>query len=637
MIAWALDHSILFAFTGRDQPEGWLAHMPDGVTEIHLPPLEPGPSKDVVLGVVRQHGREIDESHLNWCVKVAEGNPYFLQELANQWVETGQQHKIPSSLTAVLNERIARIHGDALQVLQTCAVLEKNSTLEHIELILEYEANRMLRAINELANAGMLIVEAAEGEKNVAARFSARHDLLSNAALARLASPSLAFLHRRAGVILEREIDEPRSAAILWDCAKHWQLAGDTGRAFALARSCATHLMEVGLPNAAADAYERSLAYCSTLEERLEILIGQAHAYDRSSSWGQVSEVARRARSIMLELNPNHDSHDELELMALMAEWRMLRLEHILEKALTCLHALSATANHRVEAGTMALMLLDQFCVNDEMPKVYELVESLSQLSGVRTATRLRAMVVYHTVCGSLDTAVDAARAMVAEERTSGITGNLFRSLCNAAVSLRAAGLFEEAESCLHEALSVGKQHKTDLALPLAFHLLASMALERGQTDDAMRWYQALRSHPLTHNGMYSSLEMRALGARLELLRGRPLVARRLVRSKITALRQEPLIFRRTYQAALSVATEVACGDVPSDDLLDILEDAHLKSRRSTHQAFAAYALYVGLKAAGRERRGKKLLGEYLKCYRREPWPAPTHLLVTLENAGCDR
>ena len=634
LIAWAADHSIFFAFTGRDQPEGWLAHMPDRITEIHLQPLEPGPSKDVVLAVVRQHGREIGERHLEWCVRVAEGNPYFLQELANHWIETGEQQKAPSSLTAVLNDRISRLSPDTLQLLQTCALLENNSTLERIEKVLGYEPHQMLRAINELGNAGMLIIEASEAGKNVADRFFTRHDLLSNAVLSRLTAPAQAFLHRRAGAILEKEIGEDWSAGILWDAAKHWQLAGDVGRAFGLARSCAGCLLDVGLPNGAAEAYEKSLAYCSTPEERLEILTGQAHAFYRSSSWEQVTEVIRRARRIMVEVDPTHDSHDDLELMELRAEWRMLRLEHTLERALACLHEPLATANHRVEAGSMALMLLDQFCANDAMLKVYDAVESLGRDPSVRAAARLQATVVYHTVCGDLDTAVDAARLLVAEERKCGITGNLFRSLCNAAVSLRTAGLFEEAEDFLQEALSVGRQHKTDLALPLALHLLASMALERGHNEDAARWYHALRAHPQKHNGMFGSIEMRSLGARLELLRDRPGVAKRLARCNITALRQEPIIFRRTYQAALCVATEVACGIVPHDDLLQVLEDAHLKSRRSSHQAFAAYALYVGLKAAGRSRRGKKLLTDYLETYRREPWPAPAHLLATLEKSA---
>jgi DNA-binding SARP family transcriptional activator len=632
MVAWAADHSIFFAFTGRDQPEGWLAHMPHRLTEIHLPPLEAGPSKDVVLGVVRQHGREIDEKHLDWCVEVAEGNPYFLQELANHWVETGEQQEVPSSLAAVLNDRISRLSPDTLQLLQTCAVLENNSTLERIEKVLGYEPHQMLRAINELGSAGMLMIEASEAGKNVADRVFSRHDLLSNAVLARLTAPAQAFLHRRVGAILEKEIGEDRSAAILWDAAKHWQLAGDVGRAFELARSCARHLMDVGLPNGAAEAYEKSLAYCSTLEERLETLIGQAHAYYRSSSWEQVSDVVRQARRIMLEVDPNHDLHDELELMALRAEWPKLRLDRTLEKALICLHEETADANHRVESGSMALMLLDQLCAHGAMRGVYDLLERLKAKSGVTAAAQLRTTVVYHTACGSLDTAVDAARALIAEDRKTGNISDLFRSLCNAAFPLRTVGFFDEAEAGLIEALSVARQHKIDLALYRVLPMLANLALERGLTNDVARWLEMLRSYPSPRYDKFAALEIRCIGVRLALLQNRPVAAKRLA-ARISLFEHDPVVYRRTNSAALHVAVELANGLIPSKNTLRVLEEAHLRSRQAVHQAFSAYALFVGLKAAGRGRHGKKLLAEYLTTYRRERCPPPAHLLATLEKS----
>jgi len=207
----------------------------------------------------------------------------------------------------------------------------------------------------------------------------------------------------------------------------------------------------------------------------------------------------------------------------------------------------------------------------------------------------------------------------------------LFRSLCNASVPLRTAGLFDEAESALLEALSVAKKHKTELAGPPAIHQLASLAFERGRTDEAHRWYRLLKhSQPRMH-AKHQLMEIGAVGARLALLDGRPAVARRLAPANIDEISKQPLVFQRTYQAALHVAIGLANGLTPSADALRVLEDSHLQSRRSCHQAFAAYALYVGLRVAGRQRHGKRLLTEYLDTYRREPWPAPKHLLATLE------
>ena len=68
-----------------------------------------------MLGIVRQHGVEINERYLQWCVRVADGNPYFLQELASQYLETGEEQSVPSSLSALLTERIARLSAPSLQ------------------------------------------------------------------------------------------------------------------------------------------------------------------------------------------------------------------------------------------------------------------------------------------------------------------------------------------------------------------------------------------------------------------------------------------------------------------------------------------------------------------------------------------
>lgn len=632
MVAWAGDHSILFAFTGRDRPEEW-TRIPEGLREIHLPPLDAGSSKDVVLGIVRQHGREIDDSYLDWCVRVAEGNPYFLQELANHWVETGDQKEIPSSLAAVLNERIARLGPEAVLLLQTCALLETNATLDRIERLIGLEAHRMLPAINELGLAGMIVIEADESGKNSADRLLSRHDLLSSAALARLTPPARAFLHRRAGAVFEAEIGDDHSASRLWDCAKHWQLAGNVGRAFQLAKSCAIHLMEVGLPSVAADAYEKALAYCSDSDEIVQILVEQADAYYRSSQWGRVSDVVSKVRTVTLRIDPRRPLHDDLELMALRAEWNDRRYDRTLKKTLACLNDTSATVTHRIEAGTMALMLLDQTCDHDAMASVYELVAQLAQEPAVCVTTRLQPSLVYHTTCGNISAALDAARSLIDEQRANGNVGSRLRALYNAVVPLRTAGLFDEAERGLLEALSIAEEHKIQIALSEVYLCLANLDLERGHNEAARCWFGTLRARQIACNEKYALLEFDGVAARLALLGDRPSDARKHLPRSVSALRRVPVAFTRVYMASLCVAVELACGRLPSDELLGILEETHLRSRRAVYQAYPAHVLYVGLKSVGREAYGSKLLTEYLGTFRREMYPPPTHLLTALEGS----
>jgi tetratricopeptide (TPR) repeat protein len=630
MVVWAVDHSIFFAFTGRERPDDW-TRMPEQLTEIHLPPLDARASKDVILGVVRQHGRELDSKFIDWCVRVAEGNPYFLQELANHWVETGNQNEIPSSLAAVLNERISRLSAEALLLLQICALLETNATLDRIEKLIALEPHRMLAAINELGFGGMLVIDADDSGKNSPDRLLSRHDLLSNVALARLTPPARAFLHRRAGTVLEREMGSERSASTLWDCAKHWQLAGNVGRAFQLAKSCATHLMDVGLPGAAAQAYKRCLDYCTAPSQTQQILEGQARAYFRACDWLSVGETISKARRISSSINPGCDPHDDLELMALRAQWRNHRGEDTLDQVLRCLENTSASPEHRVEAGTFALMLLDETCNHAAMPRVYTLVAKLAQATGVKAAARLEAALVFHTIYGDLSVAVATARSLIDEQRNTGNVGDLLRALYNASVPLRAAGHFAEVEATLLEARSVAIDHKVQFALAEAYLHLANFHLELGQNDAARHDFEQLQGRKFTHDRRRSMLEFSGVAARLALLSNRPSEARKFVPRSIDELKRMRVVFSRVYSASLCVALELACGRIPAKGLLDVLEEAHLLSRRTTCQAYPAYALYVGLKAAGEEERGSRLLKEYLESNRREPYPPAPELLATLE------
>ena len=97
-------------------------------------------------------------------------------------------------------------------------------------------------------------------------------------------------------------------------------------------------------------------------------------------------------------------------------------------------------------------------------------------------------------------------------------------------------------------------------------------------------------------------------------------------------MRHDQVPHRRAYMAALRVAVELAVSSRASHESLNDLETAHVQSRANVFQAFATYALYVGLISVGRKDRAEEILNEYVNCYRREPWPAPQHLLVFMQS-----
>jgi tetratricopeptide (TPR) repeat protein len=446
-------------------------------------------------------------------------------------------------------------------------------------------------------------------------------------ALGQLSGPGLVFLHRRAAKVLEGLIQQNGDASTLWSCAKHWQLAGDTSQAFRLATSCANHLLEAGLPNDAAEAFGRAQQYASSDEDLLTVLKGRANAFYRGSDWQNVTHTIADALILRRKLHPESYEHDELELMQLRAEWQTLNWNGILSRSLTCLSAEDAPGTHRVEAGVMALMMLS---FSNDRPRAlttFQLIIDLSSHSDVGIGSLLQAKMVYHTHWGSFDEAVRAASDLIAHDRESGDVSRIFRSLCNAAVTLRAAGKFEDAANRLKEALSLADRHHLYLSKARATPMLANLALELGRNDEAKFWLNELVSSPIASDDTLGHDEVSAISARIALLEGRLEDAKVLVERKLEHMRHDQVPQRRAYRAALLVAVELATVGIASSESVKELETEHILTRQNIFQAFASYALYAGLRSVGQVKSAELLLNEYLGRHRREPWPAPSHLL----------
>jgi DNA-binding SARP family transcriptional activator/tetratricopeptide (TPR) repeat protein len=626
------EHRLLLVFTSRSHYNGCLASHPFDAHTISLPALEQRSSEELIQTIIRQRGRQVSTTYLKWCTTVAEGNPFFLHEFANHWLETQEEHPRPPSLTAVLKQRLARISSNSLQLLQTCAVLENHASLDNVEAVLGYPAHELLHCINELSNAGMLSVVKTDTSVSGGARFNSRHDLLSEVALGQLTAPGRLYLHRQAAKVLEGLIQESGDAATLWSCAKHWQLAGDVAQAFRLAKSCANHLLEAGLPNDAADAFARAVRYSSTDADLLTILEGQANAFYRGSDWQNVTATITKAKQLKKRLQPDSMCHDELELMQLRADWQTLKWNEILTRSLHCLNAEDATGTHRVEAGVMALMMLSFSGDVDRASTAFEAIVKLGSTPDVQAGPLLQAKMVYHTHWGSFDEAEQTAFDLVKHDKKSGDIGRIFRSLCNASVTFRAAGRFVQAEANLREALSLAERHHLYLSKARALPMLANLALERGKNDEAKQWLDALATSHIASEDVLGHAEVSAISARIALIEGRGTDAMRLIEQELAHMRDDQVPQRRAYRAALAVAAELLVDGVATNCSLNELSKEHELTRGNIFQTFATYALYVGLLSARRAESAEKLLREYLQLHRREPWAPPEHLLQMMMN-----
>jgi hypothetical protein len=620
LIEWASTRSILFVLTSRESPRSIISGVRN-LIDAPLMPLDRMASASILRDIAQQHGREIDEEYLCWCLDVADGNPYFLQELAHQWVDQGNAYCVPSSLAAVLNDRIGRLSKDALLVLQGTSLLEKNCTFERIEKIIGFEAHRMLRAIDELGVTGMLLMESGERFGVETNRITSRHDLLSHAALSKLTAPARAFLHRRVGTVIEQEINEDRSASILWDCAKHWQMAGDLGRAFGLAKSCATHAMDLGLPTAAADAYRRALTFCTEPVDRLSILENLGVALYKGQEWTQLREVVPEFRELQNRLMPNAPRHDDLELMGIRAEWHYSPAnEEPVQRALGCLSDESATSEHRLRAGSLALMLLDSQCRHELMHATYASVEVIAQNSDTSSSAYLEAKMVYNAVCGSLPVAAEAAREFLWNRRQRNPSGELCRDLCNASRVLRTAGFGDEAYNLLLESHTFAAEHKLTSSEAFDVPTIANWDLEKGNFESANRWYEKLVSIDERRGTPFERRTLATLGARIALNEGNVALARSRFDRTLDEILANETGQSRSYELAVYVAIDLFDHRV-SRRAVNLLEESHLQSRRNMSQGFTAVVIGEALKQLGREERGNELVREYLNTFRRERLP----------------
>ena len=460
ILEWMQTRKLFFLFNSRQRDNLLVESVsPHQVAVIDLRPLANPEASALVRTTIASADGLHRASDPDWLVEAGEGNPYFLQELAKHWMETGQRDEIPPSVAMVLDERISRLSDVARQLLQACVVLGENSNIERLEQILGYTPHDLLTGIQELSAGGML--RSVPPKEITTQKLLVRHDLLSIEVLNGLAPASLAFLHRRCGIVLEREVlGTSISISLLRACAFHWYHSGDSGRAYGLAIKCANHLLEIGLAVDAAAAYEGALGFCSTVEAQIEVLSRVIQALRMARDWPGLLVAIRRFRALQnVESADSH--HDDFEIM----EFEALRITEasiasLFSRTLTCVYDTHLPASHRVRVAGVAVKLASGISDLLELQRLYFAVRPLLSDSAVDLRSRLQLEVVYHTMCGDLQEALRFAKERVAFERTQGTSSLLTHAMTDLAFVLRRTGPDEEILRVLRETYDTAVEHK---------------------------------------------------------------------------------------------------------------------------------------------------------------------------------
>ncbi|MDP9201254.1 MAG: AAA family ATPase [Gemmatimonadota bacterium] len=635
MVPWAEKRRLLFIITSRPNSEFCRTSAALSITnQVDLAPLREESAASLLRAMIGHDSTSPDRASVEWILKAGEGNPFFLQELTKHWLETGHCINAPPSVASVLNERLARLSPAALQLLQVCAVFGDDSTLERVEEVLEYKPHELLTAVQELSMAGMLISPNEScGRSSIA--LGSRHDLLSSAALANLTPPARSFLHRRVGIVLEEELsDERMPTAALWACAFHWHNAGNRERALTLVRSCAEHLLEVGLPRDACDAFQRALDYCNTDEQRLSLSSRLVIALQMDGEWERSKEVIRNCRRLRARLSPGDDSHNDFEI-ALFDACRRTSLDsaELLRDVVPCVMCKDATANHRVRAASLALKLATEIQPG-LMDTLYAEIEPLLAREEVNRVTRFEVEMVYQTIRGDPEKGVTAAQQFVAESQLTADPATFSRALINAANSCRVAGREEDAKTLMLRALEHASANRLAGRVRAVMSSIVQLHLASGDFALAREMLDRSRGHSISRDDIPARTEEWFLRARVALEEGDFNEAAGAF-SQIGELSPNSNLMRRAAYLALGIHIRVKQGEFNGNfrHWVEELEGIHLITRETGLQDFETYSLFLGIRALSEEDRALHLLRDYIYKFRREPWPPPRFITTVLESS----
>jgi len=628
LLPWARTRRIFFILTERLGTKALNGQFSsDDLRTLTLTPLEFRFGEAIIADVLKESSRPTTSELFQRLLSVGEGNPFFLQELGNHWLETGNQRESPPSVAAVIDERLARLSHEALLTLQACAVLDVNATLERVEGVLEYQSHLLLSAIQELSVAGMLRTEGPQPQE-FGEPLIVGHDLISTAALKRLAGASLAFLHRRAGTVLEREtLGDGARTAVLWACAFHWHHAGNRERAFRTARSCAEHLLEVGLPRDAGKAFERVLEYCVTDEQRLLVLSKLAISLQMCGLWNHSRQVLHESRRLKAAMAPNANPHDDVELDLFESRRGASEDRSLLEELTACAWASDASSNHRLMCGLQGLKVASALMDVEALRTLYAAVAPLLTDPAIALASRLEVEVIYHCECGNTEKATQSADELRIAARNERDLRARARSLSNVGYCFRHAGRTDDAMAVFQELAELASTHGFSTRFSYAMLQLIRMCIDGGDAPRARAYLEQLEAVKEPDEDSYSTYGRLFYSVRLAFEEGNIDEASRMFAANAAQLYHPDRINWRASASALGlrIAIQQRLAVEEVRPIVRELESAHLQNRSSAH------ALAAGLQYCGQSERAFRLLSEYAATYRREKWALPKNLLDLLQ------
>jgi DNA-binding CsgD family transcriptional regulator len=179
------------------------------VVDVVLGPLTEIESSELLHGLYEGKHPPTPEV-LRALYELAEGNPFFLEELAKAVEPDTQRWRLPRSIMDATSSRLDRLDGPSRELLDLAAVEGRDFDAGFLGQVLGTDERELSRRLRALVDANFVVERTAE-------RFSFRHALLRVVVLERQLARNKRELHGR----IARGLSELRSSDV--DAlARHW-------------------------------------------------------------------------------------------------------------------------------------------------------------------------------------------------------------------------------------------------------------------------------------------------------------------------------------------------------------------------------------------------------------------------------
>jgi tetratricopeptide (TPR) repeat protein len=264
---------VLVVATYRDAEVARLPGLADAVGELvrdgQLTTLRGLSGGDVQALIGDLIGAAPSEGLVQAVQETTEGNPLFVREAVRLLASSGLLDRpgrpgvpIPGSVRALIQQRLAPLSADAIQVLSVAAVVGRDFDLSVVTPSCALPPERVLGAVSEAVALGVVV-----DEPTTPGRYRFSHSLMREVTYEALPIPVRAGLHQAVGEAIERAYGADADGHLA-ELSRHFaEAAGSAGagdgardaRALTYARRAGDRAMQAHAYEDAAAEYQRAL------------------------------------------------------------------------------------------------------------------------------------------------------------------------------------------------------------------------------------------------------------------------------------------------------------------------------------------------------------------------------------------